>query len=443
MSSSGAPVAGADRLHGLDELRGLAVLGILLLNILGFGLHSAGYFNPLIGASETGFARSLDLGLWAAIDITAEGAMRGLFSLLFGAGVVLFTTGESARAPGIHYRRQALLLVFGLLNGFVLLWTGDILVTYALCGFLLYPLRHWRPGPLMLTAALLAAFLALLGAGGLYGLDEGRQAAAQEAAALMADPPVTIAPETAAAADEWRDYVADLAPSAAQAAEELALRGDSAGQVFTWNLAANLDVLLFSLPTYMLWDALLMMLLGMAWMKLGILSGARSRAFYARMLAVSLPLGLAINGAEVWWRIAAGYAPETLFTFFYPSYQAGRVAMAVAWMSGFFLLMAPGRPGMHLEGLRLRLRAVGRMALTNYLAHSLIALLLFTGVGLGLVGALSRSTLYLVVLGIWAWQLWWSPRWLATHRFGPVEWLWRAATYGRRPQWKSRARSGA
>lgn len=443
MSSSLAPVVGADRLHGLDELRGLAVLGILLLNILGFGLHSAGYFNPLIGASESGVARAVDLGLWAAIDVTAEGAMRGLFSLLFGAGVVLFTTGDAARGAGVHFRRQGLLLLFGLFNGFVLLWTGDILVTYALCGFLLYPLRHWGPRALTVAAAAPLVFLVLLGSGGLYGLFEGRDAAAREAATLAAVPPGIVPPEVAAAAAEWREYLADLTPSAAQAAQELALRATSAGEVFTWNLAANLEVLLFSVPAYMLWDSLLMMLLGMAWMKLGILSGARSSTFYARMLAISLPLGLAINGAEVWWRISSGYAPETLFTYFYPSYQLGRLAMAAAWLSGFFLLMGQAGQVPVLTRFRYRLRAVGRMALTNYLMHSLIALLLFTGVGLGLVGKLTRSELYLVVLGIWAFQLWLSPRWLAAHRFGPLEWLWRAATYGRLPAWKSPVRSEA
>ena len=133
MTEAPVPVAHAERVESLDVLRGFALLGILLLNIIGFGLISTAYSNP-----PTGFTHPADPSIWATMDMFAEGAMRGLFSLLFGAGVVMFTTGAGAKSRRLHYRRQAWLLGFGLVDAYVLLWSGDILITYALAGAALY-----------------------------------------------------------------------------------------------------------------------------------------------------------------------------------------------------------------------------------------------------------------------------------------------------------------
>ena len=113
---SAAPVSAADRIESLDVLRGFALLGILLLNILGFGLHSSGYFNPMVG---TGEHPALNLAIWAGVDVFFEGAMRALFSMLFGAGVVMFTTGlgtgsGQGKSGWLHYKRTFWLLIFGL-----------------------------------------------------------------------------------------------------------------------------------------------------------------------------------------------------------------------------------------------------------------------------------------------------------------------------------------
>ena len=129
-AEAASPIAASDRIESLDVLRGFALLGILLLNILGFGLHTAGYFNPLISIGETETSRLLNLGAWASVSVLFEGAMRCLFSMLFGAGVVLFTTGRP-KAGSLHYKRNFWLLVFGAFDAFILLWTGDILMIYA------------------------------------------------------------------------------------------------------------------------------------------------------------------------------------------------------------------------------------------------------------------------------------------------------------------------
>ena len=134
------PVNESHRIQSLDVLRGFSLLGILLLNILGFGLVSASYSNP--GFDRVNSA-SINVTVWAAVELFGEGAMRGLFSLLFGAGVLLFTTGSSGKSGSLHYRRTFLLLLFGLFDAYVLLWNGDILTTYAVAGFMLYPLRNF------------------------------------------------------------------------------------------------------------------------------------------------------------------------------------------------------------------------------------------------------------------------------------------------------------
>ena len=269
-----------------------------------------------------------------------------------------------------------------------------------------------------------------------WGTGQTRSAAQVPAATLAADP------ERAALAAEWQDYESSMRPSSEEIAAELAERTGSAGGAFVWYAAEYWDVLLFSVPAYLFWDALAMMLLGMALMKLGVISGSRSTGGYLKLLGLALPVGLTINSAEVWWRLETELDPLYLFSYFLPSYQFGRLAMGLAWMAALFLLLRGGAAGA-VAHVGERLRAVGRMALTNYLMHSLVALVLFTGVGFGLAGELSRAFLYLIVIGIWAFQLWWSPRWLASHAYGPCEWLWRALTYGRQPPWKSAAGSAA
>ena len=137
-----------------------------------------------------------------------------------------------------------------------------------------------------------------------------------------------------------------------------------------------------------------------------------------------------VNGFEVTRGINNDLSLLSTFAQMQPTYHLGRLGMALGWLGLVMMCLQSGV----VQGLRTRLAAVGRMALTDYLSHSLICLFVFTGAGLGLVGWLSRAELYLLVLGIWCLQLWVSPWWLERFRFGPVEWLWRWLTYGKMPQ---------
>ncbi len=412
------PVAEANRIQSLDVLRGFALLGILLLNIIGFGLHSSSYNNPGFDLANVG---GIDVFTYATIELFAEGAMRCLFSILFGAGVVLFLTGRSGT---LHYKRTFWLLMFGLFDAYVLLWNGDILVTYAICGAVLYLLRDSSFKALMSWSITIIVLMSLMYWGMGYGLSTLEQAARQ-----VAENPEQVDEQTREMAQGWQEFVADYQPSGEKVKEEMDARKGSYLSAFSWNAAYTTEFLLFVVPMILLWDAMAMMILGMAFYKAGILQGEKSNRFYFNMMAGGFSVGLLVNSYEVYTVISNNFALLESFPSMRPTYHIGRLGMAVGYV-GLIVWLTKTT---FFVALKSRLAAVGRMALTNYLMHSFICLFIFTGAGLALVGDLSRAMLYPIVLGIWIFQLWFSPWWLERYKFGPLEWLWRGLTYGERP----------
>jgi len=414
-----APVSEAQRIESLDVLRGVALLGILLLNIVGFGLISSAYSMP--SEAMTGTA---DLIAWSSVELFAEGAMRGLFSILFGAGVVLFVGGADGRGAGVHFKRNFWLLAFGLFDAYLLLWNGDILINYALAGALLYFVRDVKAGRLLATAIVL-----FVGLSAFYGVTNLALSTTQQAALQVeqADDVDSLDARTVAAAQQWQDFSGDFILSAEQKEQELAARQGSYGSALAWNAKKTNEMLTFVLPLYLFWDALVMMLLGMALYKYGVLQGLRSPAFYKKLMWSGFSVGLLVNAGEVYRAVDSDFALLSVFAQMQATYHIGRLGMALGYIGLLLLLLNSS----FLTGLRSRLASVGRMALTNYLMHSFIALILFTGAGFALVGELTRAQLYFVVIAIWVLQLWLSPLWLTHFRFGPVEWLWRVLTYGK------------
>jgi uncharacterized protein len=143
-----------ERIAAIDVLRGIAVLGILLLNILAFGLPAAAYSNPNVDGATSG----LNLFTYQFNWLFVEGAMRAIFCMLFGAGIILFTRNKAAPAAA-YYTRTVLLCIFGLIDMFVLLWLGDVLYVYGIAGLLLYPFRNLRPQRLCIIATTLIALM--------------------------------------------------------------------------------------------------------------------------------------------------------------------------------------------------------------------------------------------------------------------------------------------
>lgn len=422
------PVKEKERIASLDLLRGFALLGILLLNIIGFGLPAAAYSNPgfdLISGSM------LDVTTWATVEVFAEGAMRCLFSILFGAGVLLFTTGNSAKGAGLHYKRTFWLLVFGLFDAYLLLWNGDILVTYALCGFFLYLLRNKSGKTLLVLATslilLISIFYGVIG----FGLSAAKDASlAVQQASHAPDGNIHVSAETKRMAAQWKDFSKDFHPTAEKIADELAQRRGSYQSAFAWNFEKSLEMHIVIIPLIMFWDALAMMLLGMALYKFDVLQGGRSIGFYRNLAIVGFATGLTFNGYEVYKGLSTNFELTAIFAQMQVTYHIGRLGMAM----GYVALLVLFAKSFSFTGIKASLSAVGRMALTNYLMHSVICAILFTGLGFGLVGELSRPSLYLVVFAIWIFQLLFSPWWLKHYHFGPIEWLWRGLTYGRWPK---------
>ena len=405
----GQSVTKNERIVSLDMLRGFALLGILLVNILSFGAISAMIFNPSLG-----FYLPTDIWVWALVELTAEGAMRALFSMLFGAGVLMFLRRGDGRAK-LHFKRTFWLLIFGLINGYVLMWSGDILVTYALGAIILYFLRNISPRGLAILSAFLFACICAYSNVLNIGLEFLRDAADYNSEA----------------AKDWAEFYELFAPSEAAVKNEIAQRKGSFFEVLSWSATAYTSLLLETVPILLFWDALVFMCIGMALYQYQILQGFHSERFYLLITICGFGIGLSINGYEIYQMIVSDFDILTSFSYFKPTYQIGRLGVALGWM-GFLILL------MHWFGIGHRLAAVGRMALSNYLLQSVICLFIFSGIGFGLLDDLRRSELYIVVVLIWAFQLWLSPWWLTRYNYGPTEWLWRALTYGKIPKFSRR-----
>lgn len=418
-----APVRQDERITAIDTVRGFALLGILLLNILSFGLPSWAEFNPHAGGGATGW----NLAAWFTIAMLFDGKLRAIFSMMFGASVYILIgrltrKGVGADAADIHYRRMLWMLVFGLMHGY-LLWDGDVLYYYAICGLFLYPLRRLSPRVLLSAASVMLLALAGYAVYSSYHFRHVHQQFLQIQAEEQSGKKLTTDEEKIK--KEWTDEINDWQPTTEE------LDRDYQAHHTTWVAAFKLRAehlrsyhggLMYT-PSSGWWDILAMMLIGIALVKMEVLTGQRSLAFYGWMAAICLGIGLASGFALVWIMLKSQFADEVswlAFSFYQPSRLAGLGYCAVLMM---FVKVG------WLRSLTTRLAAVGQMAFTNYILTTVICVSIFEGCGFGLYGKLQRWQLYEVVLGVWLILLAISPVWLKYYRFGPLEWLWRSLTY--------------
>jgi uncharacterized protein len=420
------PVSAPQRLRMLDVLRGCALLGILLMNIPYFAMPMAAYSQLNAWGGNDG------ANLWTFfIQWTLfEGKMRALFSILFGAGIVLFiehatARRDSAEVGDLFVRRMLWLMLFGILHAWFI-WYGDILYPYAICGLLIFPLRKLPPRTLFVTAAMSLLLLT----GGLAGdaFDKQSQKEAGTAALAAEAAGKTLTEEQKDAKEAWTNTLEMQAPSREAMQEEVdAYRSGYAGAL---KQRAEVSRKFHFVPLYfpIFIDFWALMLIGMGLYQLGILQGDRSVGFYGRMAAIGYAVGLPLNATAAYLMYAWNF--DFIGNEFanIPAFQVGRVATVLAHLSVIVIAVKRG----WLTRLADRLAAVGRMAFSNYIAHSVICSLIFYNPGLALIGQLQRYQLYFIVLGIWAFNLLWSPWWLSRFRFGPLEWCWRSLTYWRR-----------
>ena len=412
-----------ERISAVDALRGVALLGILLLNIEMFGLAENGHQDLLVGGIS-----NPDLIVWAVMQVLFEGKMRAIFSMLFGAGVVLLTSrlerrGDAALAADIYYRRTLWLLAFGLLHAY-LLWEGDILYEYAISGLFLFPFRKLQARSLIglgLIVLVLSVPRAVFVA---FHLEDLRALAVQADMDHAAGK--TLTKKQRDAQEEWKETLEGLRPDAEAIQESLNDHRGSYVQLFMRRAPRVAEQEWSDYYDLGFFDTVGMMLIGMGLIKLGVVSAHRTTKFYAVMVPVGFGIGLPLAAYATYKQYASRFDP-VVDAWVSATYEPARLAVALGYIGLVMLVVQAGVAPRLMHGLA----AVGRMALTNYLATTIICTILFDGIGFGLFGYLRRYQLYFVVLGVWAALLLFSVAWLRFFLFGPAEWLWRSLTYWR------------
>jgi uncharacterized protein len=400
-----ATIAAPPRIATLDIVRGVAVMGILAMNIVAFGMPPEAYMNPL----AYGVDGTADLASWAFSFVLIDGKMRGLFSFLFGASMLLVIHKADAKGESparVHFRRMIWLLVFGL-GHFYFIWYGDILTGYALIGMIAWFFRNSQPRKLLRWAVGLIAVQFLLFAFFAFGFHFVSAAAS----APHPDPEMVR---------QWTEMQEGLAiPTDDQLGETMRLFGAS------WldHARHQLTEKTFN-PVVMLaffgWETLAYMLLGMASLRNGFLTGEWDDSTYRRTAIRGFAIGIPVYALLAAWLWIDGFSVPMLMTLGMAATVIFRPVMVIA--TAALVILLTRRRGPLVE----RIAAAGRAAFTNYLGTSIAMTALFYGWGLGWFGTMSRIELWLVVFAMWALMLVWSKPWLDRFQYGPFEWLWRS-----------------
>lgn len=392
MTATAAPTR--DRIALLDALRGFALFGILLANILywaGWLLMSPEQQVALAGTRQTEVEHFVH-------KLLIDGKFYTIFSLLFGIGFALQLQRLEKRGIDgvrIYYRRVLVLLGFGLIH-VTLIWDGDILTLYALLGLLLPSFRGWSDRKLVWTAAILIFVVPIIGATSFHALgwkpEQFFYSLSDRISLGFGENP--------------KDGIAWLARDDPKAFIHWVLSG--------WPYAIGTRLEGWRIPK-VFGIMLVGLVLGRRLATGGLLDDRRLlRRTLLAGLAVGVPFSLAYALTP---NIGQDSIPSIL----------GTPPLGFAYAAGFVLLWPRAERWMGV------LAAPGRMALTNYLSHSLLGIILFYGIGFGLIGRLEPWQFYLVAVAIFACQTGASHLYLAHRKQGPMEALWRRLTYGKVP----------
>jgi uncharacterized protein len=415
----------SERVGSLDMLRGVAILGILLMNIPEFALsYSVEDYPPARGWTET------DQAVWFAMRIGVEGTIRGLLMLLFGASVIMITRamklGPSSEMADIYYRRTIGLVLIGAAHAYLLYWPGDILLTYGLAGLFLFPWRKVRASRLIIAGLL---GLAVLGAwGGMSAYGEAQENAICTALEARSDQDQSLSEDEEELLETCEESIADQKPSEEELAEEEIIWHSSYVAIFTYIADVMDEVYAWQELVEGVLEAISFMLIGMGLFKLGVLMGERRLVFYLGMAALGYGIGLPVNIIAARIEFANDFASGLVFPD--ATIYIGQLAVTLGHLG---LLLALWRIAPSRAILRI-FTAPGRMALSVYIAQTVICLFLFTGIGLALHAWFDRLHLLYIVLAISVLLTGWAWAWLHWFRFGPLEWAWRSFTYGRLQQ---------
>lgn len=396
----------SERISSIDTIRGFALLGLLTMNLVGMSMPMAAYLSPLAFRADEPFNDVI----FSVFFIFADQKFMGMFSLLFGASILLLIERLQAKGEktlGLHYRRNFVLLLIGLLHA-AFLWEGDVLMIYGFCALLLYPLHKSSPWVLVIIAFVLLA-AASYSAGGI------NETMAHMDAEALANIKAYLHPTAEAIAELKQNYSGSFQ-------EVLDFRlgleeEDEAGTI-------EIDLIIVLSSFY---RALGMMCLGMALYKWQYLQGKLALATYKKVsiagLAVGLPLALMAwyLGQSTSWSVESYFAYWGIM----PLNILASAALVMAYVS-VIILLCRYQWAMPFQK---RVQALGQTALSNYLLQSLIGTTIMYGYGFGMWGELARWQLVLLMLAIWSLQLYLAPLWLRYFRQGPVEYIWRCLSY--------------
>lgn len=423
------PLIKKDRILFLDSVRGIALLGILLMNITAQGTTYIFYGKLDLSQALTG----PNLWVWIAEMGLFEGTMRGLFSILFGAGSYLLIKRLEKQYPGleaadIYYRRLLWLLAFGLINAFLFLWPGDILYPYALLGLVLFPFRNLSPKVLLIIAFFLIAFgtyrenrmlfdakETIVKGSVLEGLEKKKTKLTEEQKGDLEK--YKGFKEKNSSAGYMKEAKKDIAK----------VQGKNYAEIFKVYRDVNMEIQ--SVYFYNnWWDILLFFFIGMALFKSGFIEGRMNNGLYLAVALIGIAAGLWFN----YWLMSKQYANKfdgVILTGEVPFavYQVRRVLQTIGYLSLLIIVYKVG----FFRRLMDIFAPVGQMAFTNYLMQSIITSIVFFG--FNLFARLERYELYYVVAAVWIFQIIFSHIWLRCFNFGPFEWLWRWLTYLKKP----------
>ena len=421
-----APVSQQNRIVILDSLRGVAILGILLMNIPSFALPPPVQHDPSV-LNEWG---TIDFTAWKIVQWFPEGTQRAIFSMLFGAGILLFIGGKEKRLDGMmpadyFFRRQLWLITFSLFDVFILLWSGDILLDYAVLGMVMFAFRNLPPKKLLIGAGFCFFFMLATENRNLYHdkeiIHRGELVTKIDTTKVKL---TLIQKEELGAMEDFKNKNTIESKQKAMK-KNIEKSTGSYSDLYEYRTNRYLNQLV-SYLYFGIWDVMLFMFIGMAFFKMGILTGQANVKTYLWMTIVGLGVGLTVSWFRLQQQVDAkfnwyDYSKQVWFS----SYELSRTFRSIGILGLIMLMYKSG----WFKWLFSLLRPVGQMAFTNYLMQSLMCGLFFYGVGFGMYGKLQRHEIYYVVAAVWAIQIIYSNIWLHYFRFGPMEWAWRSLTY--------------
>lgn len=436
-AGSVAPLQQTERITIIDSLRGIALLGILLMNIPFFAMPFQAAENLNIRNEYSG----LNYYSWLVVNVGFEGTMRGLFSLLFGAGTILLLhrleKKSAERNPAdIYYRRLIWLLIFGLINAFIFLWPGDILYAYAICGLFLFPFRNMKAKHLFMFSMLFLLIFTLKGTTVWYDMKQTKVKG--EHALSLEKKKIKLTEEQTEDKGKWAGFQEKMKIETLRkdAAKETAKMQQGYFGVMTHLKDINVKIESTGFYSFAFFDVMVFLFLGMALFKWGVLTGERSTRFYAILMVAGYTFGLALAYLHTRTLVQIRFDPTAIFDrLLINYYQVKRIFITLGHV-GFVMLLYK----YHIADMLLKwLSRVGQMAFSNYLMQSIICGFIFYGFGLKWFGYMERFQLYIVVFGVWIFQVVFSNVWLSYFKFGPFEWLWRSLTYWKKQPFKRKA----